>query len=221
MKVVVLNGSPRRGGNTDMLADAFVSGASEENDVVVFEVADMDISPCIGCEACSGSGGHACIHSDDMSRIYGALSEADVLVLATPVYFYGASSQLKKVVDRLHTPMRDGFRIRHAALLSVGAASIPDLFDPIVMQYRMALRFFGIEDLGTVLVGGVRGKGDIAGNPALDEAYALGRSVGGCGSHPRSLADHRHYGGCHGDPSRSRGPVEKVHQGRIIEHPRR
>lgn len=182
MKIAVLDGSPRRGGNTDMLVDAFVTGASESNDVVVFRVADMDIGPCIGCEACSGSEGHACVHSDDMLRIYEALSKADVLVLATPLYFYGASSQLKKVVDRLHTPMRNGFGIHYAVLLSVGAASIPDLFDPIVMQYRMALRFFGIEDLGTVLVGGVRGKGDIAGNPALDKALILGKSIGRCGS---------------------------------------
>lgn len=178
MKAVVLNGSPRRGGNTDMLVEAFVKGASEQNDVVVFRVADMGIAPCIGCERCSRSEGRACVIDDDMQRVYEAVRDADILVLATPVYFYGMSSQLKKAVDRFHAPMRDGFGIRYAALLSVGAATIPDLFHPMLMQYRMALRFFGIWDLGCVLVNGVRGKGDIAGDPALDRALELGRAVG-------------------------------------------
>lgn len=178
MKVVVLDGSPRRGGNTDMLVEAFVGGASEQNDVTVFRVADMDISPCIGCERCSRSEGRACVIDDDMRRIYGEMRDSDVLVLASPVYFYGVSSQLKKAVDRFHAPLRDGFGIRYAALLSVGAATIPDLFDPMLMQYRMALRFFGIEDFGCVLADGIRGKGDIAGDPALERAFELGRSVG-------------------------------------------
>lgn len=178
MKAVVLDGSPRRGGNTDMLVEAFVRGASEENDVAVFRVADMDIAPCIGCERCSRSEGRVCVIDDDMRQVYEAVNEADVLVLASPVYFYGVSSQLKKAVDRFHAPVRDAFGIRYAALLAVGAATLPDLFDPMLMQYRMALRFFGLEDLGAVLADGIRGKGDIAGDPALERAFELGRSLG-------------------------------------------
>ena len=178
MRIVILDGSPRRGGNTDALVDSFVRGASDGNDIIVFRVSDMDIAPCTGCESCFRSPDHGCCRRDDMLRIYDAMSGSDVLVLASPVYFYGISSQLKKVIDRFHTPMRNDFAIRSAAIMLVGAADLPNLFDPILMQYRMALEFFGLEDLGSVLVRGVRGKGDIAGSPALDEAYELGRAVG-------------------------------------------
>ena len=100
-----------------------------------------------------------------------------MLVIASPVYFYGLSAQLKAVIDRLHTPMRNTFPIRKLALLLVGGAELPELFDSILVQYRLALNFFHLEDAGQVLVRGVRDRNDIQGNPALDEARALGRSM--------------------------------------------
>ena len=113
-----------------------------------------------------------------MSAIYEKLRVADIVVIASPVYFYGISAELKAIIDRLHTPMRNEFKIKKLALLLVGAASLPNLFDAIKLQYQLILEFFHLEDVGMVLVRGVKDKGDIEGNEALREAYKLGLSIG-------------------------------------------
>ena len=112
-----------------------------------------------------------------MSVIYEKLRTADIVVIASPVYFYGISAELKAIIDRLHTPMRNEFQIKKLALLLVGAASLPNLFDAIKLQYQLVLEFFHLEDAGMILVRGVKDKGDIKGNEALREAYKLGLSI--------------------------------------------
>ena len=93
-------------------------------------------------------------------------------------YFcYGISAQLKAIVDRLHTPMRNTFHIRKLGLLLVGAAQLPNLFEPIIMQYQMVLDFFKLESIGTVLVRGVKDIRDLEGHTALEEVYELGVSL--------------------------------------------
>ena len=108
---------------------------------------------------------------------YEKMSHADLLVIASPVYFYGVSAQLKAVIDRFHNPIRDTFHIKKMALLLVGAASLPELFDAILTEYNLCLKFFNIEDAGKVLVRGVKEKGDINNTDALNEAYILGLSI--------------------------------------------
>ena len=174
MRIVVLAGSPRRDWNTDILVGSFVRGASVNNDVEVIRVCDLSVSPCIGCERCKDGTGITCAIEDDMSRVYGSLSNADMLVIASPVYFYGITAQLKTVIDRLHTPVRRTYPIRRMALLLVGASELPQVFDSILVQYRLVLDYFHLEDMGTILVRGIRGKGDIIGNPSIDEAYEMG-----------------------------------------------
>lgn len=176
-KIVILTGSVRKGGNTELLARAFADGAGQRNEVELISVADCRVQPCIGCNSCFTREGHRCFQQDDMTKIYESLKAADVLAIASPVYFYGISAQLKAVVDRLHTPMRNDFRIRKLALLLVGGAELPELFDSIVTQYRLVLNFFHLEDAGMVLVRGVREKGEINGHPALEAARELGRSI--------------------------------------------
>ena len=112
-----------------------------------------------------------------MSAIYDKLMEADTVVIASPVYFYGLSAQLKALVDRLHTPMRNEFNIRRLGLILVGAATLPDLFDPILLQYRMILRFFHLENIGTVLVSGTKNKGDVLQGDGINRAYELGNTL--------------------------------------------
>jgi multimeric flavodoxin WrbA len=110
-------------------------------------------------------------------QIYEKLRNADIVVVASPVYFYGISAQLKAIVDRLHTPMRNTFHIKKLGLLLVGAAELSNLFDPIIMQYQMVLDFFRLESIGTVLMRRVKDIGDIEGTSALKEAYELGISI--------------------------------------------
>lgn len=176
-RVLVLVGSVRRGGNTDLLARAFADGARTAHEVEILSVADLNVHPCLGCNGCYEMEGGRCIQQDDMSAVYEKLRWADTLVLASPVYFYGISAQMKAIVDRLHAPMRNTLGIRHLGLILVGAAELPDLFDPILLQYRMVLRFFGLEDIGTVLARGARDKGDVRSGNGLSQTYELGAGL--------------------------------------------
>ena len=175
--IVILVGSMRKNGNTDLLAQAFAEGVRENNFVEIVSVADYKVNPCIGCNSCFTREGNKCFQNDDMDGIYEKLKVADMVVVASPVYFYGISAELKAVIDRLHTPMRNEFSIKKLVLLLVGAAELPELFDAIKLQYQLVLNFFHLEDAGMVLVRGVKDKGDIKGNAALKEAYDLGLSI--------------------------------------------
>ncbi|WP_455530452.1 flavodoxin family protein [Ruminococcus sp.] len=175
--VVILVGSVRKNGNTARLAHSFAEGAAKNNNVEIVSVADYNVNPCIGCNSCFTREGNQCFQDDDMVQIYEKLRNADIVVIASPVYFYGISAKLKAIVDRLHTPMRTTFRIRKLGLLLVGAAELANLFDPIIMQYQMVLDFFRLESIGTILVRGIKDIGDIKGSSALKEAYELGTSI--------------------------------------------
>ena len=85
--IVVLIGSMRKNGNTDLLAQAFVKGASKNNTVEVVSVADYKVNPCIGCNSCFTREGNRCFQDDDMNEIYDKLKTADIVVAASPVYF--------------------------------------------------------------------------------------------------------------------------------------
>ena len=150
-KIVILTGSKRKGGNTELLARAFADGAGEHHEV--------------GCNSCFMKEGNQCFQEDDMQLIYEKLTDAEILVIASPVYFYGISAQLKAVVDRLHTPMRNKFKIKKMVLLLVAGAALPSVFDAIKVQYQLILDFFKLENAGMVLVREVREKGEIKGNP--------------------------------------------------------
>lgn len=172
--IVILAGSSRRGGNTDLLARAFAEGAEKRNRVELISVADTKVNPCIGCNSCAASEGNRCFQQDDMQAVYEKLAHADTVAVASPVYFYGLSAQLKAIVDRLHTPMRNRFPIKRLALLLAAADPDPAVFDAILAQYRMILDYFKLENAGVVLAPGVPAAGDIKGKRALDEAYELG-----------------------------------------------
>lgn len=173
-RIVVLSGSPRKGGNTELLVNSFVEGAMVHNDVEVISIREYKVNPCIGCNACRKNSEHKCFQSDDMGRVFEKLSDADILVIASPVYFYGVSAQLKALIDRFHSPERNSLKIKGFAMLLVGADTIPKLFDSIIMQYRLTLEYFKLKDYGMVLVGGVEEKAAIVGNEKLTEAYSLG-----------------------------------------------
>lgn len=177
MNILILSGSPRKGGNTELLVEAFVKGASQKHHVDVVSVHDYKVNPCMGCNACFKNESNSCVQKDDMPLIYEKMAVADMLVIASPVYFYGLSAQLKAVIDRFHNPIRDTYHIKKTALLLVGAASLPELFDGILAQYRLCLNFFKLEDAGRVLVRGVKDKGDIQNTEAIQKANELGLNI--------------------------------------------
>ncbi|MBQ9673014.1 MAG: flavodoxin family protein [Ruminococcus sp.] len=175
-KIVILVGSMRKGGNTDLLSASFAEGAKRNNEVELVSVADYNVNPCIGCNSCFTREKNECFQNDDMNLIYEKLKKSDIVVIASPVYFYGLSAELKAIIDRLHTPMRNEFNIKKLALILVGAATLPELFDPIIMQYKLVMNFFNLKDCGMVLVRGAKDRGDVS-EDALKEAYNLGASI--------------------------------------------
>ncbi len=176
-KIVVLCGSMRKKGNTNLLVQAFKEGAQKKNEVTVISVAGKKIYPCDGCNACYKKEKPGCPHKDDMDLIYDSLKEADTLVIASPVYFYGLSARLKAIIDRLHNPVRNELHIKRLGLILVGADDIPPLFDSIIVQYRLVLDYFHLKDIGKVLVRNAEDIGDVKKTTGLLEAFALGASL--------------------------------------------
>jgi multimeric flavodoxin WrbA len=175
--IAVLIGSPRKGGNTETLANAFIDGAKKNHEIEVISVSDVKVKGCTGCNFCYIDDSHRCAQKDDMQSIYEKLTPAEVIVIATPVYFYGVSAQLKCIIDRLHNPIRNNFKVKKLILLSVAADKIPTVFDSVKAMYNSVLKYFSLEDGGIITVFGVEKKGDINENETLKEAYKLGTEL--------------------------------------------
>ena len=134
-KIVVLSASPRKNGNTSAVADAFAKGASESgNTVTEVVLKDKTIGDCMGCGACQGNGG-ICVQKDDMTEIYEAMKSADVIALASPVYFYTWTSLMKRMIDRTFAlvPLLENKKFY---LLSAGAATEEKYMQTMIDSFR-------------------------------------------------------------------------------------
>lgn len=173
-KVLVISSSPRRGGNSDVLADEFLKGALKSGKTAekIF-LADKKIAYCTGCGVCNDTG--VCVIDDDMREILYKMTEADVIALATPVYFYSMCAQLKTLIDRTVPKYND---IAGKEFYFIFAAADTDA--QMMTRTLEALRGFtedclpGAEECGVIMGLGAWHKGEIEGNPALKEAYEAG-----------------------------------------------
>ena len=178
-KIVVLNGSPRPNGNTAALVKAFTDGAEKSgNTVTTFFLDGMNIKGCKGCMGGGKNPDKPCLQSDDMDKIYPVYKEADIVVIASPLYYWNLSGQLRTAFDRLFAVMESSPNFRNPVkdcilLMTAGGNG----FDETLHYYNGLLKYIGWNSLGTVLAGGVRGIGDIEGKPVLEEAYQLGASI--------------------------------------------
>ena len=180
-KIIVLNGSPRKNGNTSCLIDAFTSGAQEAGHTVKrFDLQWMNISPCLGClKGGSGKDG-PCVQIDGMNEIYPAYIEADVFVFASPLYSWSFSAQFKMAWDRLFAIVEAKSmktRYKECVMLIAAEEDSERNFAPMVYYYNVLAKNMGWEDRGMVLAGGVNEVGDIAGKPSLDDARKLGSQL--------------------------------------------
>lgn len=179
-KIVILNGSPRRNGNTSALVRAFARGAEDAGHAVAeFFLNDMAIHGCRGC-----FGGHSdrtcpCVQRDDMDEIYPAVRDCNVIVLASPLYYWNMSGQLRTAVDRLFAleEGKDNLLRGHGKASVLLMAAEGNDFDDVLLYYKHLAQHLKWRDLGHVLAGGNGDVGDIAGKPELDNAYALGKSI--------------------------------------------
>ena len=179
-EIVVLNGSPRKNGNTSALVREFSKGAeSTGNTVTVFFLGDMDIHECKGCFGGHSSRECPCVQKDDMDKIYPVVRESDIVVLATPLYYWNMSGQLRTAVDRLFALEEgDGNLLRgngRASALLMAAEG--NGFEDVVLYYDHLMEHLRWKNLGHVLAGGNGDVGDIEGKPELKEAYELGRAI--------------------------------------------
>lgn len=178
-KIIVLNGSPRKNGNTSALVKAFRDGAeSAGHTVTEFWLGGMKINGCRGCCAGGKNPESPCVQKDDMEQIYPAYKEADVVVLASPLYYWTISGQLKCAFDRLFAvaecdPNYTNPRKESALLMAAEGNG----FEETVYWYDRLMGHIGWKDWGKVLCGGVMAVGDIEGKPELEEARRLGASI--------------------------------------------
>ena len=178
-KIVILNGSPREKGNTAALTAAFRKGAEESgHSVTEFFLGGMQIH---GCKGCFGGGKNPespCVQKDDMDKIYPVYQKADIVVLASPLYYWTISGQLKTAFDRLFAVAEcnaDYANPKKDSILMMAAEG--NGFEESVYWYERLMGHLGWNSLGKVLCGGVMHVGDIEGRAELEEAYQLGKSL--------------------------------------------
>ena len=176
-KVVVLLGSPRHGGNCDLLCDAFIQGASAQGHLCEkLYLHDLEINPCRACDYCTKHLGRCAIR-DDMTMVLKKIMDAQVIVMATPVYFYAMSAQLKLVIDRC---VARWMQIKNKDFYFI-MASAED--SPEVMRGTLdGLRGFmacldDVQEKGVVAAKGVYRKGEVLNHPAMLKALAMGKLV--------------------------------------------
>ena len=179
-KIVILNGSPRRKGNTSELVRAFTEGAeSAGNTVTEFFLSSMNIHSCKCCFGGHSSKDCPCVQQDDMNEIYPQVKECDVIVLATPLYYWNMSGQIRTAIDRLFALEEgDGNLLRgHDRASALLMAAEGHGFEDVLSYYGHLMEHLRWKNLGHVLAGGNGAVGDIQGKPEIQKAYALGNSI--------------------------------------------
>ena len=179
-RIVILNGSPRRNGNTSTLVKAFTEGAeSAGNTVTEFFLDGMKIHGCKGCFGGHSSRECPCVQKDDMGKIYPAVKECDVIILASPLYYWNMSGQIRTAVDRLFALEEgDGNLLRgHGRSCALLMAAEGNGFDDVLLYYSHLMEHLKWKNLGSVLAGGNGDVGDIEGKPEIQKAYELGKSI--------------------------------------------
>ena len=177
-KVLILSGSPRKGGNSDILCDEFARGAVEVgNEVEKIRVAEKKISPCLGCYYCREHGGR-CVFNDEMADILQKIIDCDVLVLSSPVYFYSVCAQLKIVIDRTVARWTE-IANKELYYITTAADDEQDTMDGTLACFHgFAMCIDGYEEKGTLYGKGLTDKGDVRERPELMQiAYEMGLSV--------------------------------------------
>ena len=175
MNILVLNGSPRPKGHTRQMVDAFTEGAiSAGHQVNVVNVCQKNIKVCIACEYCHTKGHGTCVQKDDMQEVYSFLKEADMLVLASPIYYHGISGQLKCTIDRFYSvayPAKPPRLKKIAMFLSSGDA---DMYDGTMFSFEGDfLGYLKLENMGVFTAhGSENGSAE-----KLDEIKKFGASL--------------------------------------------
>lgn len=176
-KLLVLSASPRKGGNSEMLCDQFMLGAKESaNQVEKIFLGDKKIHYCVACDCCKRDSGN-CAYKDDMAEVLGKMIAADVIVMATPVYFYAMDAQMKTLIDRTVA--------RYTEISNKGFYFIVTAADNRETAMERTLEGFrgftsclsGAKEKGIIYGAGAWNKGDIKESQAMLQAYEMGKNI--------------------------------------------
>lgn len=177
MKIVILTGSPHKNGTSNTLVNAFIRGAEEQgHSIKRFDIPFLDVHPCIGCDHCGMNG--PCVFNDDMPNILDTILESDMIVFATPIYYFGFSAQIKSAIDRFYS--RNG-QIQRKHLKSVFIATAWNN-DEMVMSgmekhIHILIDYLNLDNVGLLLAKGYGYKGASTEEHYKEEAYNLGKNL--------------------------------------------
>lgn len=175
-KVLILSGSPRKGGNSDLLCDEFMRGALESgHEVEKIRVQERKIACCTGCYACSDTG--ICAIKDDMTDIMQKMIDCDVMVLASPVYFYSVSAQLKAVIDRTLCRWTEVKNKEMYYIMTAGDEDRSSLDTTLACFRAYANCVEGAVEKGVIYGTGVYLAGEVKDTNYMQEAYEMGKMV--------------------------------------------
>jgi len=186
MKILGINGSPRSGGNTQILLDKVLEGAGSGNCTVeTIRLNDLDFVACQECEDLPDD--EKCIIDDGMRNVYAGIEKADIVVFASPIFFGSISAQSKMMIDRFHCLWRakhvlniiGGAPNKKGFFIAVSAADKKDYFHNAASVVKNFFATIGAEYTGELFCGGIENKEDILGHPEiLEQAFELGRKLG-------------------------------------------
>ena len=176
-KVLLLSASPRKGGNSDILCDEFMRGAVEAgNKAEKLFLREKNINYCTGCGTCSFLG-KPCPQKDDMAKILDKLIEADVIVMATPVYFYTMDAQMKTLIDRCCSRYTEMKEKEFYFIVTAAVDSIAQMERTVEGLRGFTVCLDSPRERGVIYGAGVWQAGEIKDKPAMQEAYDAGRNV--------------------------------------------
>ena len=185
MKILGIMGSPRIKGNTDLLLDEALKGAQCQGAEIEKIIVDkLNISPCKEYYGCLNDGN--CVIKDDMDNIYPKLLQVDGIIIASPIFFYGITSQLKALIDRCQAIWARKYILkqklsdqeRKGAFIAVGATRGKQLFDGSILVIKNFFQVIDVRYVDELLIRSVDKKGEIKGHPtALSGAFELGKKL--------------------------------------------
>ena len=172
MNILVLNGSPRINGNTAAMVEAFAEGASENGHIItVVPVCQKKIAGCLACEYCHTKGEGKCVQKDDMQEIYPVLEEAEMIVIASPIYYHSLTGQLQCAINRIYAPDKPKNLKKAALILSSGDDKV---YDGAIFEYQNSfLNYLKLENMGIFTAFDKQNKSE----EKLNELLEFGRSL--------------------------------------------
>ncbi len=172
MKTLVLNGSPRPQGNTAAMVEAFTKGARESgHEVTVINVCQKEIRGCLACEYCHTKGDGRCIQQDDMQEVYPLLDEAEMIVLASSIYYHGFTGQLQCAINRIYALDKPKHLKKAALIMSSGSDHV---YSGAIYEYQNSfLQYLKLEDMGIYSAYDKQNKSP----EKLEELFQFGKSL--------------------------------------------